>query len=335
MKIWSICAGAALTCVLTVCAPPVQSASLTAVTWNAATLEGTDLTGFGDYLRKVNPDVVVLQEILDEKQIRRLMRAAGIPNWNVRISDFSKDSYKRPYRKLEVAILSPHEIGAVHEADPYPGDDTKEMRARDVDLRVPLFVPEDQRRNKGSRGWLWAEIPARKISVAVVHLKSARGQSGKRDERNSFKREAVAAALADKIVNDSRKRSGWSYLVAGDFNVAPGDIQKVGVDMSHRCPEQGRCFQYDQTHAILSSGLLRGLAMRNLTVGLGRSYANPKFIASPIDNIYTTGPFFDRTCKLIAERSDTFGSDHYAIRVTVVTENTAGSDARTLCRAGK
>ena len=319
---------------LLVCATPVQSASLTAITWNAARLEKTDLTGFGDYLRKLNPDIVVLQEILGESQIRTFMEKTGIPNWNMRISDFSKDSFKNPYRKLEVAILSPCKIGDTHEADPYSRDDTKAMRARDVDLRVPAFVPEDQRRYKGSRGWLWAEIPALRIAVAAVHLKSARGGSGKRDERNSFKRENVVAALADEIVNNGRKRSGWSYLVAGDFNIAPGDVQKVGVNLAHRCPEQGRCLQYDQTHAILSSGLRRGLAMRNLTVGLGRSYANRKFVASPIDNIYATGPFFDGTSKLIAERSATFGSDHHAIRVTVVTESPGRSDAKALCRAG-
>ncbi len=320
---------------LMVCASPVQSASLTAITWNAAKLEKTDLAGFGEYLRKVNPDVVVLQEILDEKQIRRLMREAGIPNWNMRISDFSKDSLKNSYRKLEVAILSPCKIGDTHEVDPYARDDTKAMRAKDVDLRVPAFVPEDQRRYKGSRGWLWAEIPALRIAVAAVHLKSSRGKTGKYDEKNSFKREVVTAALADKIVNDSRNRNVWSYLVAGDFNVAPGDIEKVGVDMRHRCPEQGPCLQYDQTHAILSSGLRRGLAMRNLTVGLGRSYANRKFVASPIDNIYATGPLFDETSKLIAERNATFGSDHHAIRVTVVTETPAGSNTKALCRAGK
>lgn len=324
-----------LTGALMVCALPVQSASLTAITWNAAKLEKTDLAGFGGYLRKVNPDVVVLQEILDEKQIRRLMREAGISNWNMRVSDFSKDSYENPYQKLEVAILSPHEIGAVHEADPYARDDTKEMRARDVDLRVPSFVPKDQRRYKGSRGWLWAEIPALRIAVAAVHLKSSCGKAGKYDEKNSFKREAVVAALADEIVNDSRKRSRWSYLVAGDFNVAPGDIKKVGVDINYRCPKQGRCLQYDQTHAILSSGLRRDIAMRNLTVGLGKSYAKGNFVASPIDNIYATGPFFDGTSKLIAERSDTFDSDHHAIRVTVVTESPVGSDAKALNRAGK
>ena len=298
-------------------------------------LKRTGLAGFGEYLRKVNPDVVVLQEVLGEKQVRRLMREAGIPHWNMRVSDFSKDSIEKVYRKLEVAILSPHEIGAAREADPYPRDDTKEMRARDMDLRAPSFVPEDQRRNKGSRGWLWADIPARRFAVAAVHLKSARGKSGKLDEKNSFKRENVIAALADEIVKDRRKRSGWSYLVAGDFNVAPGDGDKVGVDMNHRCPKQGPCVQYDQTHAILSSGLVRGLAMRNLTVGLGRSYAKRKFVGSPIDNIYAAGPFFDEASKLIAERSSAFGSDHYAIRVTVVTETPARSHAKALRRAGK
>ncbi|MDE0332614.1 MAG: hypothetical protein OXL41_12160 [Nitrospinae bacterium] len=320
MKIWRICVCAALTCSLLACASPVQSASLTVITWNAARLEGTDLEGFGKYVRKIKPDVVVLQELLDKKQVERLIQQAGISHWNARLSNFSKDSIKKPSKKLEVAILSPHEIGTVFEADPYMDADTKEMHVREVELRVPLFVPKDQHRNKGLRGWLWVEIPTLKIAVAAIHLKSAGGENGKRDELNSFKRENVVAALADKIVNDSRKRKEWSYLVAGDFNVAPGDVNKVGVDLDLRCKAQDQCLQYDQTHAILSSGLVQGLAMRNLTVGLGRSFVDPQYAASPIDNIYATGPFFDETSKLIAERSAAFGSDHYAIRVTVGTE---------------
>ena len=316
---------------LMVCATPVQSASLTAITWNAAKLEKTDLAGFGKYLRKVNPDVLVLQEIPDEDGMRKFMREAGIENWSVRVSSFAIGD-------LEVAVLSPYEIGESYKVDPYEKSDAEAMRASS-------FASGDQQCRKPARGWLWAEIPKFKVAVAAVHLKSSVGKMGRCDEENSCKREAVASALAEKIVKDSRNRKVWSYLVAGDFNVAPGDIQKVGVDMSLRCPERGRCLQYDQTHAILSSGLRRGLAMRNLTVGLGSSYAKKgksrcgkekaEYAASPIDNIYATGPFFDGTSKLIAERNATFGSDHHAIRVTVVTETPSGSDAQALSRVGK
>ncbi len=321
---------AILAAAVMVCAPPVQSASLTVMTWNANKLKGTDLAGFGEYLRKVNPKVLVLQEVLREKQVRRLMREAGISHWNMRLSDFSRGG------SLQVAILSPRKIGNARVFDPYKDADAKDMSS---------FASGDQRCRKPARGWLWAEIRALRLAVAAVHLKSSVGKMGSCDEENSCKRENVAAALAKKIVKDRRKRSDYSYLVAGDFNVAPGDVQKVGVDIDHRCPKQGRCVQYDQTHAILSSGLVRGLAMRNLTVGLGRSYTEKgksrcgkvkaKYAASPIDNIYAAGPFFDEASKLIAERRGPFGSDHYAIRVTVVTETPARSDATALRRAGK
>ena len=84
-------------------------------------------------------------------------------------------------------------------------------------------------------------------------------------------------------------------MVAGDFNVAPGDTDKVGVEIEYRCPDRGKCRSYDQPHALFSSGLVKGLAMRNLTIGLTASYANGKYVQSPIDNIYAEGPILDAT----------------------------------------
>ena len=57
--------------------------------------------------------------------------------------------------------------------------------------------------------------------------------------------------------------------------------------------------------------------MWNLVVGLGSSYAKKRYSSSPVDNIYVMGPRFDETRKVLAERGDTFGSDHYTIRATV------------------
>jgi len=120
----------------------------------------------------------------------------------------------------------------------------------------------------------------------------------------------------DAIRQHTADYSGWSYVVAGDFNVAPSDAMKVGTDLELRC-QTTKCTGYDQTHALFSSGLVDNFSMRNLVVGLGSSYAKKRYSSSPVDNIYVMGPRFDETRKVLAERGDTFGSDHYTIRATV------------------
>ena len=60
--------------------------------------------------------------------------------------------------------------------------------------------------------------------------------------------------------------------------------------------------------------------MRNLVLGLGASYAKGNYAKSPIDNIYVMGPRFDKMTKVVSERGETFGSDHYAFRVMVSDE---------------
>ncbi|MBC6441372.1 MAG: endonuclease/exonuclease/phosphatase family protein [Rhodospirillales bacterium] len=300
---------------------PVRAADpLAIVTWNARQFDGTNHSGEAFRAFIGEADVVVLQEVPGEADLRAFMGEAGIGAWSFAISDFSRDDLDEWSSKLEVAILSPHRIGSVIEVDPWPYNDTEAMAAQDSDLPIPDFMPPDQRETIDGRGWLWAELPDLDLAVAAVHLKSSRGQTGRDDEENAFKREAVASALAVTIRDDALERAGWSYVVAGDFNVAPGDTGKVGVDLALRCPCNGACTRYDQTHALLGGGLVSGLAMRNLTLGLSSSYAPGGFVSSPIDNIYAMGPAFDRTRKLTVELGDHFGSDHFSIRAVVVSE---------------
>ena len=190
------------------------------------------------------------------------------------------------------------------------------MQALDENIDVPTLLPADQRDYTGYRGWLWVELPDLKLVVIAVHLKSSRGDSGRGDERNAMKREAIAASLGVVIRDDAEERPDWSYIVAGDFNVAPGDTDKIGYDLAYRCPVAS-CRGYDQTHALLSGGLVPGLAMRNLTVGLGATFANGEFVDSPIDNILAMGPRFSNAVRVTAEKGPPFGSDHHAVRVTV------------------
>ncbi len=297
----------------------VSAEQLTIGTWNLegpAGLDGRDakLRQFADFVAAA--DAIVIQETLGSGQMTEFLGKAQLNGWSFAVSDFSNDDRTDPYQKLEVAVISPHRISAVSESDPYDRDDSDAAKETDRDVIVPAFIPESQRGGRGSRGWLWVEFEELKLVVAAVHLKSSQGRGGRADEENSHKREAIAAALAQAIVDDQKARPDWSHIVAGDFNVAPGDIGKVGVALSLQCSTDP-CTGYDQTHAIFGGGITPGLAMRNLVEGLSASYAKGNYVQSPIDNIYAAGPIFDRTTFLSARRGDTFGSDHYALIVSV------------------
>jgi endonuclease/exonuclease/phosphatase family metal-dependent hydrolase len=291
--------------------------TLSIVTWNLegpAGLDNKDFKGFAEFIEGV--DVLVLEETLGEDQTKDAISRTLLPNLNIAVSDFAKDTNENPYTKQELAIITPHALGNIIEVDPYENDDTEAMRAKDINFEVPNWIPEAQRKSKGSRGWYWVDIPSLKLSIAAVHLKSSRGKTGKEDEKNSHKREAVAAGLVEAIKTDSKARPNWSYIVAGDFNIAPADKVKVGTDLHISCSKSS-CSGYDQTHAIFGGGLVEGVIMRNLVEGLSASYAKGNFAQSPIDNIYAFGPIFDQATKLTAEKGEHFGSDHYALKVSL------------------
>ncbi len=274
-----------------------------------------DLVGFGTFVD--GSDAIVLVETISEDQLKDMKDKASLSALNHAISDFAKDSESNPYYKLEVGVLTPHRIGTFREADPDDENDTPDMQALDEDIDVPDWLPADQRSKTGHRGWIWVELPDLKLVVVAVHLKSSRGDGGRDDEENAMKRETIAASLGVVIREDAARRLDWSYIVAGDFNVAPGDIDKIGYDLTYRCPAATSCRGYDQTHALLTGGLVHGLAMRNLTVGLGSTFADRKYVDSPIDNILAMGPIFNNSARVTAEKGPLFGSDHHAVRVTV------------------
>ena len=298
---------------------PASANSLQIVLWNLegpAGLAGrdNDLKDFGDFAK--DADAVVLVEIIGKKQLIAMKDKSDLTGLNHAISDFAKDSESNPYFKLELGILTPHTIGTVREADPNDSNDTPAMQAKDEPVVVPLWIPVTQRRNKGHRGWFWIELPDLKIVVIAVHFKSSQGESGFEDKSNAEQRENIAAALGVVIKEDRKNRDDWSYLVAGDFNVAPGDAAKVGHDFEASCTAT-RCFGYDQTHALLTGGLVHGMVMRNFTGGLGATYAGGAFADSPIDNVLGLGPIFEKTTRVTVERGQAFGSDHFSVRVTV------------------
>lgn len=305
-----------LASLLLIVSTAVGAEELRFVTWN---INGTSFDDrASDYERfkgVVDPDFVLLQELLSEQQTIDFMSQAGLSGQQ-KTSEFSKDSETNPYYKLEVGVVAVNgSLTSCREFDPRPDNDDD---VDDIQLNAPNFLPQDQRQRIGFRGFLWCENPANNLVLINVHLKSSGGREGTEDENNAFQREGVVGAVITEIARHSAVNPDVSYLLAGDFNVAPQDALKVGSDLTLRCVGES-CQDYDQTHAIAAGDFVDGVAMRNLTVGVGRTYMGRNafnYVDSPIDNIYATGPLFEGK-RIRAERVEPFGSDHAAVLVTV------------------
>lgn len=157
------------------------------------------------------------------------------------------------------------------------------------------------------RGFLWARIDDQKLTICLTHLKSS--ASGDEAE-NAMKREYVAAAMVLPVLEDQEAFPGYSYMVAGDLNVGETDAKKNGSDLDMDV-FTGEGDRYDDTHALLRGGLVKGLKMRSLTKDVGETYNDPKYAGSgPIDCIYLPGE--DRLSPA-TKTTETFGSDHFGV----------------------
>ncbi len=285
-------------------------AEMTIAIWN---IDGTHFSDRSDQYKQfkaeVNPDIIILNELLSHQMNIDFLSQAGFSNWRSVTSEFSKDTEKKSYYKLEVGVASRYEITNMVEYDPRPANDNDN---NDHPITIPSYIPEGQRGMKPYRGFILTEIPEKKLAIVAVHLKSSVGKSGKKDEKNSQKREIIIGAAMEAVATHKRIHEGWSYIVAGDFNVAPGDVNKTGYDFNAKCITND-CSGYDQTHAIASGAYTEGISMTNVVAFAGRSYTKGNFINSPIDNIYVTGSLFDG--KYAVKKFGPYGSDHYVLSV--------------------
>lgn len=279
--------------------------------WN---IDGTHFANREDQYKKfkaeINPDIIILSELLSSNMTREFLTKAGFANWREVTSDFSRDGQKNTYYMLEVGVASKFNIKNMVEYDPRPDNDADD---NDRPITVPGYIPKSQRSLKPYRGFIITEIPDKKLAIVALHLKSSGGKSGKKDERNSQKREIIIGAAMQVVADHKRSHAGWSYIVADDFNVAPRDVKKNGLDFNAPCVKGG-CTGYDQTHAIASGTYTEGISMKNAVSQIGRTYVGRRYINSPIDNIYVTGPLF--AGKYIVKKYGPYGSDHYVVSVT-------------------
>jgi len=159
-------------------------------------------------------------------------------------------------------------------------------------------------------------------------------------QRNAKLREQVMAAIGLLAKKDVANKK--TPLVAGDFNTSDEEPCKSGsrldqdakVDFtcaSRKVPNTcGGMDGFDDTHALLSRGIISGLKMRSLTNGIGRTHLSAdenKYADVPIDHIYVDGPRkmkFSKAIKLGIPQYDNrnrprvFGSDHHPVLTIMV-----------------
>lgn len=173
-----------------------------------------------------------------------------------------------------------------------------------------------------SRGFLTADVPAHGLTPVATHLKSSRGRAGESDHENVMQREVVAAAMAMFVAERLKENPGVTVLVAGDMNVGETDLSKNGFRLDEDKYDRNSGDLYDDTHAILSAGLIDGLQMASLTKGLEtETYDDIQFAgAGPIDCIYVIGRLAGEFT--LAKKSDrTFGSDHFAVSTRMLASS--------------
>lgn len=262
---------------------------------------------FQDAGAALKPGVLILQEVCSYEVVEAIRAEMGLDGYFIACTDFAPDRDK--FNSLEVAIVSRYPFGEIVEYDANP-----DGRVEGSAIERPLPSTESigiANENVG-RGYLWATIPELKFTVVAVHLKSSRGDAGRKDAENAAKRERVIGAVALGVLADQSERPDYTCIVAGDFNVGHSDTKKCGHDLviDGFDPQSGRDL-YDETHAILKDGIVRGLKMRNLAADIYES-TYPSFPGTPIDNIYVIGPGESRFSG--ARRANQqFGSDHLAV----------------------
>jgi len=307
---------------------PPSATGLKVVTWNAHEIFSLNSVedradDFKAFAADLKPDVVMLQEVTSFEQVVKLREVMQLTGFDIAVSNFAPDD-DQEHGSLEVAILSRFPLENVTEFDPTPDNDSNlaEMPEDEKPVVVPS-IPGVAPFASTARGFLMARVPSRKLTLWVTHLKSSQGASGKQDAlKNTPKREVVAAALADCVVQESVNFPDSTSIVVGDFNIGETDAKKIGTELlKGEYTVAGRSDDdddgYDETHALLAGGLVRGLKMRSLTKTLGKAtYRGFPDATGPIDCIYVHGPLEGKFEKGVRS-AKRYGSEHHPVSATL------------------
>lgn len=286
------------------------------VLWNAKDLFNTsvvngrtgDLEEFGAAYS--GADIIVLDEVTSLDVVNATRDKMGFTGFHTACSDFNQNDGEGSL-SLEVGIVSRFPLANVVEFDMTPdntgapGEPAEEQLQR-VDLEG---IADDVH---VQRGFLTCDIPSLGLTIVGTHLKSSGGGV---EIDNAKKREFVAAAMAKFIASKLKANRAATVLLAGDLNVGETDMKKNGHRLTEDKMNRSEGDLYDDTHAILSNGLVDGLHMASLTKSLGtETYDSDRFRGSgPIDCMYVVGAQTS-DFMLAKKSSSTFGSDHFAVR---------------------
>ena len=282
------------------------------VTWNVRnTLSLEAITSrksdFQTFARELKPDIMVLQEVGSTEVVTKLKYTMGLNEFHTAVSNFMAADVPGQ-RDLEIAVISRYPLTRVLELDPLP--DKGEPDPKEIPIIIPASLGMDS--IKTNLGSLWVYIKKLRLTLLVVLLKSSGDVQGLGDSKNAEQREYITSAIALRVNQDLENFPGHAHMVAGDFNVGHSDETKNGESLERDCYENcGSKDRYDETHALLSAGLVNGLKMRNLAFTIKSSSRISK-PGSPIDNIYVAGALADRFSNAVKEKKP-YGSDHFPI----------------------
>ena len=288
--------------------------------WNAESIDSRaeDLKAFG---KAVKPDILILQEFTDGEQLSAIREKMHLEDYYSASTTFKEGAgtSSNDFRSsFEAGVLSRYPITEIREYGFTLGnygtaDDPPRFKINPL-IKGPIAP------TRGGRGYLWVRIDELKLVVVGVHLKSSSGRVGEEDKRNAEKREIVASAIANHTAFFLEDNPDYTVLVAGDFNVGHSDEKKNGTDIVMDCYKKSDCEgkdMYDETHALLAGGLVRGVKMKNLAIKLDDTYHDPddRFDGGAIDNIYVIGAGVKGFAPA-TKNSNRYNSDHYPIWTT-------------------
>lgn len=296
----------------------VAEETLKVATWNVREVNGAAgaaerKNDFREFYNTVKPDVLLVQEVTGLKCVEAIRDAMGWTGAHCACSDFTQPD-DESHSSFEVGIISRLPLENVLEYD-VTLDANRQRKGAPEEVRLISPVRWQPRRPEGIRGFLFAEVQGANLGVAVVHLKSSRGDAGKPDEINAQLREFVAAGVADSFSKRIKQKPMFSFLVGGDFNVGATDKAKNGSNLDEDTFAPTSKDLYDDTFSIFTAGIPRvgGLKMNVLTTEIGETYVSDKFVGTgAIDNLVVisgpeaTGHSFAKATK----SENSFGSDH-------------------------
>ncbi len=163
-------------------------------------------------LEKVNPDILVLQEMENVQALRLLNGAFKNPYPLGYISTFR--DRKGNVDPLNIAVLS--RVPLIH---------VREILFQWMEWPVPP---------RGSLAFSVDLEPGRRLQVYAVHLKSNFGDSAKNQVQRSKALEAVASDAQQRMAE--KPEITWEVVLAGDMNVDPenpefkDDLSLAGLD---------------------------------------------------------------------------------------------------------